>query len=327
MDFRTNIPVSTAAFRLSHADRHMVIGSCFAENIGNRFKEGGFNVTVNPFGVLYNPASISAAIRRLMSEDAFRRDELNYYDGLFHSFSHHSSFSDANADVALSRINSSFRKAVAALKHSTCLMLTFGTAWVYTLPETGQVVANCHKFPANRFQRSRLSVESIVADYSELINALLEKQPDLKLILTVSPIRHAKDGMHENTLSKSVLHLAIANLCDRFRQIVYYPSYELMMDDLRDYRFYGEDMLHPSSVAQEYIWNHFSDTFLSKASRDIAHQVQQIRKAMEHKPFHPEDEAYKRFAQKNIASIELLCLSVPGLDLKEERQFFEKIIN
>ena len=133
MDFRTNIPVSTAAFRLSHADRHMVIGSCFAENIGNRFKEGGFNVTVNPFGVLYNPASISAAIRRLMSEDAFRRDELNYYDGLFHSFSHHSSFSDANADVALSRINSSFRKAVAALKHSTCLMLTFGTACADTL--------------------------------------------------------------------------------------------------------------------------------------------------------------------------------------------------
>jgi hypothetical protein len=304
----------------------MVMGSCFAENIGSRLRESGFRVTVNPFGVLYNPASINYAIKRLIQANPYRQDELTSHDGLFHSFSHHGSFSDSSAEVAINRINGAFNKAQSALRETNRLMITFGTAWVYTLPETGQIVANCHKFPSGRFLRHRLSIDDIVKDYKALIGQLLSMNPGLKIILTVSPIRHMKDGVHENTLSKSVLHLATEALCDHFSEVVYYPSYELMMDDLRDYRFYAEDMLHPSQMAQDYIWDHFSETFLAKSSREMSRQVQQLRKAMEHKPFHPDEEAYKRFAQKNIASIELLCLSEPGLDLTVERHFFERII-
>jgi len=327
MDFRTKIPVSASRFQLSHHDRMMVFGSCFAENMGVRLKDSGFRIVTNPFGVLYNPSSIEMSIRRLMSAERFRPEELTELDGLYHSFSHHGSFSGANPVVALDAINQSFDFAVNALKETTCLIFTFGTSWVYALPENGQIVANCHKFPENRFKRFRLSVETIVNDYSCLFEDLLKEKPDLKIIITVSPIRHFRDGAHENTISKSALHLAVDEICERFQQVEYYPSYELMMDDLRDYRFYTDDMLHPSQVAQDYIWEHFAETFMSRSTRDIARQFQQIRKAMNHRPLYSDNEIYLRFARKNIASIELLALSVPELDLSEEKDFFEKIIN
>lgn len=327
MDFRTKIPLTNPGFLLSFADRLMVLGSCFSENIGSRLNEGGFRVMTNPFGVLYNPCSISSALRRLKKADLFHPSELTELDGLYHSFSHHGSFSGSDPMITLNRMNDTFNQAVSKLKETDCLMITFGTAWVYALPENGQIVANCHKFPANRFKRFRLTVEDIIEDYTGLFDVLFKNNPDLRIILTVSPIRHWKDGVHENTVSKSVLHLAVEALCDRFNNVVYYPSYELMMDDLRDYRFYDDDMLHPSQVAQDYIWEHFSETFLTKPSRDMARQVQQIRKAMNHRPLHDRDDAYVRFAQKNIASIEMLKIRVPELDLSEERTFFENILN
>jgi hypothetical protein len=327
MDFRTKIPFTNPGFLLSFADRMMVIGSCFAENIGTRLDDSGFRVMTNPFGVLYNPSSISMALRRLIKSEPFHASELTELDGLYHSFSHHGSFSDSDAVITLDHINESFSKAAYNFRETDCLMLTFGTAWVYALTESGQIVANCHKFPANSFNRLRLTVDDITLDYDELFEDLLKIKPDLRIILTVSPIRHLNDGVHENTLSKSVLHLAVENLCNRFENVVYYPSYELMMDDLRDYRFYDVDMLHPSSVAQDYIWEHFSETFLTKPSREMAKQVQQIRKAMNHKPLHDNDDAYVRFAQKNIASIEMLKIRVPEIDLKEEMTFFENILN
>jgi hypothetical protein len=327
MDFRTKIPVAKPAFLLSFADRVMVLGSCFAENIGSRLEESGFNSITNPFGVLYNPASISLSIRRMIRNEKFSISELSELDGLYHSFSHHGSFSGSNADNTLKNINNLFEKAVGNLKETNCLIITLGTAWVYALAENGRIVANCHKFPEDRFRRFRLSVEDIVEDYVDLFELLTGKNKDLNIILTVSPIRHLKDGIHENTLSKSVLHLAAEKLCGKFGNAVYYPSYEIMMDDLRDYRFYDEDMMHPSQVAQDYIWDHFSESFMTKSTREIARQVQQIRKAMNHKPLHGTDEPYLRFAQKNIASIEILKLNVPELNLSKEKAFFENILN
>lgn len=326
MDFRTPLPVQPSEFHLSHADRVMILGSCFAENIGLRLKESGFRVTINPFGVLYNPASVGMALNRLAMNYPFRDEELVEHDGFFHSFSHHSSFSGVDAQSTLQRINASFKQAVHDLQHVDCLILTFGTAWVYTLPSTDQIVANCHKLPEDSFLRRRLTVNEIEYFYIELLEMLFQEKPDLKVLFTVSPIRHLKDGLHENTLSKSTLHLAIDGLCESFDHVYYYPAYELMMDDLRDYRFYAEDMVHPSITAQRYIWDHFSDSCFSKPTKEIVRQVQQIRKAMEHKPFHPEDESYKRFAKKNIATIELLSVNAPELNLQEERAFFEKIL-
>jgi hypothetical protein len=326
MDFRTIVPVQNAPFTLSHADNVVVFGSCFAENIGLRMQESGFQVSLNPFGVLYNPASVGMALQRLWADQPFRDEELVEHEGFFHSFSHHSSFSGTDRKATLDRINEVFGSAVNDLREATCLLITFGTAWVYTLPSTDQIVANCHKLPENSFLRRRLSSDEIEYFYTELLEVLFEARPDLKVVFTVSPIRHLKDGMHENTLSKSTLHLAVEGLCDSFENVFYYPAYELMMDELRDYRFYADDMLHPSAVAQRYIWDHFSESYFSKATREIIRQVQQLRKAMMHRPFHPGDEAHIRFAKKNIAAIEMLAASVPELNLCEERAFFEHIL-
>lgn len=326
MDFRTTLPVHTSEFHLTHADQVMVLGSCFAENIGLQLKESGFRVSLNPFGVLYNPASVGMALHRLWLNQPFREEELVENDGFFHSFSHHSSFSGTDPKTTLDTINNSFRKAVEDLRNATCLIVTFGTSWVYTLPSTDQIVANCHKLPDDNFVRRRLTINEIEYFYMELLEMICQEKPDLKVLFTVSPIRHLKDGLHENTLSKSTLHLAIDGLSESFDNVYYFPAYELMMDDLRDYRFYAEDMVHPSVTAQRYIWDHFSETFFPKTTKEMVRQVQQIRKAMEHKPFHPEDESYKRFAKKNIASIEILSLNAPDLDLSEERAFFEKIL-
>lgn len=326
MDFRTTVPPQTSDFHLTHADKVMILGSCFSENIGLQLKESGFRVSLNPFGVLYNPASVGMALQRLWQNHPFREEELVEHDGLYHSFSHHGSFSGVDPKSTIENINASFKDAAKALQDVSCLMITFGTAWVYTLPSTDQIVANCHKLPEDSFMRRRLSVNEIEYFYIELLEMLFQEKPDLKVLFTVSPIRHMKDGFHENTLSKSTLHLAIEGLCESFDNVYYFPAYELLMDDLRDYRFYAEDMLHPSAIAQRYIWDHFSDSCFTKSTKEIVRQVQQIRKAMEHKPFHPEDEAYKRFAKKNIATIELLSLNAPELNLEEERAFFEKIL-
>jgi hypothetical protein len=327
MDFRTTVPVQSSDFRLTHADKVMILGSCFAENIGILLKDSGFRVSLNPFGVLYNPASVGMALHRLWQNQPFLEEELVEHDGLFHSFSHHGSFSGTDPKRTIERINESFRQAVDALQDATCLLITFGTAWVYTLPSTDQIVANCHKLPEDSFLRRRLTVNEIEYFYIDLLEMLFQAKPDLKVLFTVSPIRHLKDGMHENTLSKSTLHLAIEGLCESFENVHYFPAYELLMDDLRDYRFYAEDMVHPTVVAQRYIWDHFSESCFSKPTREVVRQVQQIRKAMEHRPFRPDDEAYKRFAKKYIATIELLSVNAPDLDLSEERSFFEKILD
>jgi len=327
MDFRTTLPVQTSDFHLTHSDKVMILGSCFAENMGLLLKESGFQVSLNPFGVLYNPASVGMALHRLWQNQPFRVEELVEHEGLFHSFSHHGSFSGADPKRTIEKINTSFKKAVVELQDASCLMITFGTSWVYTLPSTDQIVANCHKLPEDHFLRRRLTVNEIEYFFIELLEMLFQAKPDLKVLFTVSPIRHMKDGAHENTLSKSTLHLAIDGLRESFENVYYFPAYELMMDDLRDYRFYAEDMLHPSIVAQRYIWDHFSDTCFSKQTKEIVRQVQQIRKAMEHKPFRPDDEAYRRFAKKNIATLELLSVNAPELKLSEERAFFEKILD
>lgn len=326
MDFRTNITPETAPFSLTFADKLLVMGSCFAETMGQRLRESGFNSIQNPFGVVYNPASIVRSLIRLMRNEPFRAEELVLYDGLYHSFSHHGSFSGSNLEVVLEHINAAYWQAVSALKETNRLILTLGTSWVYTVKGSDEIVANCHKFPAGHFTHRRLSVEDIIDEFTYAFDWLFQLNPELRIVLTVSPIRHQKDGFHANNISKSILLLAVDELVACFPNVFYYPSYELMMDDLRDYRFYADDMLHPSPLASAYIWDHFLESFFSKQTREMAKQVQQIRKAMEHRPFHPDETAYKRFAQKNLAAIEGLILSEPALNLREEKAFFERII-
>lgn len=293
MDFRTTIPVQQSGQQIDHTHSLVFIGSCFAENIGERFQQLRFQTDINPFGVLYNPLAIAVALRRLISIKPYTEKDLFPHDGLWHSEAHHSRFSHKDSDICLEKINSQLVASSKNLRSADYLFITFGTAWVYEWARNGKVVANCHKLPGKHFIRRRLEVEEIVKEYNDLIAKLRTLNPRLKIVFTVSPIRHWKDGAHENSLSKSTLLLAIDNFKDY--DLLYFPAYEIVNDELRDYRFYASDMIHPSEVAIDYIWERIDEIFFSEKTHQFNDAIMQINKARNHRPFDPESEAHKRF--------------------------------
>ncbi|MDR2765178.1 MAG: GSCFA domain-containing protein [Tannerella sp.] len=304
----------------------MLLGSCFAENIGKRLTDGKFNVDVNPFGILYNPASTAEAIKRLLQPEVWSEKDLFFHEGLYHSWAHHSRFSAVTPAQSLHKINERLRAAAEHLRQTDWLLVTFGTAYVYRLKETGQVVANCHKLPDRMFVRERLSVSQIVETWEELLARLWRIRPAMKMLFTVSPVRHWKDGAHENQLSKSILLLAIEQLqAQHPQQVLYFPAYELMMDELRDYRFYAEDMLHPSEVAVQYLWERFAETWLDAAARETLEKVREIQQALNHRPLNPQNELYKQFLSQTLLKIERLCAKNPYLCLENEVEQLHEI--
>lgn len=319
MDFRTRVELPKKELDIKHSDRMLILGSCFAENIGNRLVDNKFRCNVNPFGILYNPMSILAALKRLCGGEDYKGEELFTYQGQWHSYMHHGSFSDASKEVCLENINSRLQQAFKELNSLNYLFVTFGTAYVYTLKENGVVVSNCHKVPERNFERSRLSVSEIVNEYTSYLNSLLKLNSQLKILFTVSPIRHAKDGMHGNQLSKATLLLAIDTLKVKFPEhVFYFPSYELMMDELRDYRFYADDMFHPSEVAVDYLWECFSSSYFSIDTLTIITEWGEIKKALSHKPFRPDSEEYIRFLSQIVLRINRLKEKCPYLDVEKE---------
>ncbi len=295
------------------------MGSCFVENIGQKLEENKFTVDINPFGTLYNPASIAKGLRILLRPERFTADDLFQHEGVYHSFTHHSRFSAPTEEECLERINSRLAESSDFLRKATRLIVTLGTAYAYRLKSDGQIVSNCHKLPEKMFDRQRLSVEEILADWKPLLLALWEQNPALKVLFTVSPIRHWKDGAHENQLSKATLLLAADALQKEYpEQIAYFPAYEILMDELRDYRFYAEDMLHPSPLAIDYIWRRFSENGLSAAALEVLKEWGDLQKAINHKPFRPESEAYKRFLHQTLIKMEQLYEKFPSFDIRKE---------
>ena len=307
MEFKTTIKIEKPSFQFSHAESILLMGSCFAENIGQELNKRFFSVDINPFGTLYNPSSIAKSLWILIEEKLFDERELFEHEGLFHSFMHHSRFSSVSAKESLSAINSRLTVSSQQIKTTERLILTFGTAWVYRLGSTKEVVANCHKLPEKIFTRSRLSVDEITDEWRDLLISLWKINPKLKVLFTVSPIRHWKDGANGNQLSKATLLLAIDKLCKSFpEQTEYFPSYEIMIDELRDYRFYASDMLHPSHVAIEYIWERFSESFIRKETINILKDLSEVQKAVDHRPFNPNSGQYKKFLLNTINKAELI---------------------
>lgn len=317
----TSVELPSGLPRLAHADRLMLLGSCFAAEMGERLQQAKFRCDVNPFGVLYNPLSIASALRRMEEGRDYGADELFFYRECWHSPMHHGDFSSPDAEEALRHINDRLRQAHDALLRLDCLLLTFGTAWVYASKETGRVVANCHKLPEANFTRRRLSVDEVVEEYRTLLDGLFRRNPKLKVLLTVSPIRHVRDGLHENQLSKATLLLAVDRLQALFPEhLFYFPAYELLLDELRDYRFYADDLVHPSAVAASYVWERFVQACLSPEALPIMKACEEIHKSLAHKPFHPEGEEYKRFLGQIVLKIERLNEKYPYLDFKNERE-------
>ena len=298
MKFRTELSGPAGDFKISHFDTIFMTGSCFVENISTKMTSAGFNIDVNPFGVTYNPLSLSQNLNRLMDNKLYTESELFRDKDLYHSFSHHSRFSGTNLSETLEKINSRLKYSSAFLQKSTLLIITFGTAFVYRLRTTGAVVSNCHKLPASLFIHERICLDDIVTEWNNLIERLKKRVPGIKILFTVSPLRYLKDGFYENQLSKATLLLAIEKIIQENPDTYYFPSYEIMMDDLRDYRFYAEDLIHPSQQAIDYIWEKFSEAYFDKETQKIVSEFKSIEQALNHKPFYPESEEYKNFIKK-----------------------------
>ena len=318
MQFKTTIDVPHSSFEISHAQKGMAIGSCFTTNIGNRLLAAKFPILVNPLGTVYNPVSIAQTIDLLLGEIPFDEQQIFFANDVWQSYYLHTSFSSVNKQEVLQSFNNVRNEFLKRFQSVDYLSLTLGTAWVYELNETKQIVNNCHKTPASQFTRKKLSVEECSSVLERAIQKLQKVNPNLHVIFTVSPIRHWKDGAHENQVSKATLFLAIDELQKTAKNICYFPAYELLMDDLRDYRFYDEDMLHPSATAVEYIWETFSKTYFSKETFDLISKFEAIQKAIEHRPFNAESKSYKTFIQNTFEDCEILSNKYPFLDFSQE---------
>jgi hypothetical protein len=283
------------------------------------FQVAKFDVCSNPFGVMFNPASIHSALHRISKCELFTGEDIRFDRNRYFSYDLHSLFNSISARYILQEANASVVESHLKLEDADLVIITFGTAWVYSLNESGKIVANCHKQPASNFTRHRLSVENIVEMYDELMRGVLA---DKQVIFTVSPVRHLGDGADENFLSKAILKVAVAEIVERFDNAHYFPAFEILNDDLRDYRFYAEDLSHPSMQAREYIRDKFFGALLDKTSLQLLPRIAKITSAAAHCPYEPNGEDYKKFCRKQIREID----SLPDIDFSEERSLFESFI-
>lgn len=305
MKFTTSINIKPNK-TIDHNSRIIMLGSCFAENIAKKLINCGFNVVMNPMGILYNPISIFSALKRIAEGREFTENELFQHNGLWTSFMHHGSFSHADKAKALQIMNERLREGHEQLKNATHLIITFGSAEVYE--RNGVVVSNCHKLPAREFTHRLLSVEEIVTSNVQLSTI----NPHLSTIFTISPVRYLGNGAHHGQINKATLLLATNQICQT-TTAEYFPSYEIMMDELRDYRYYAADMIHPSDVAVEYIYERFAETYLTNEAIRTAKDIEKIKKSLSHRPLHPDSEEYQIFKKKLSQQIDAIVKKYPNI--------------
>ena len=322
--FRTEVTVEPFQHKIEPHTKVMFVGSCFASNIGNKLNDCKFDASVNPFGVIYNPISVATTLTSIINNKKYTNSDLRYYNDLWLSFDHHSSFSNPDESTCLQHINKNCQSAHNYLNQCEFVFITFGSAWVYQLKETNQIVSNCHKYPANCFNRYMLNIDEIADTYTTLLKQLHEFNPNIKVIFTVSPVRHWKDGAHGNQISKSTLLMAIDSLCKLFEKCHYFPAYELLMDDLRDYRFYADDMLHPSPSAIEYVWQKFEQCFFSDNTLEYKKEMLNLTKALNHKATNVNSESHQIFLKNQLKKIENYILKYPHANFSEESTFVKK---
>lgn len=300
-NFRTQIPIEKYNFSIDYESKIFSIGSCFAENISKKLNYFKLKNKANPFGVLFHSLAIEKVLEKAVKNISFTEDDVFFKNELWHCFDVHSEFSSTDKTQFLEKLNQALSETRIALEKSTHIIVTLGTSWVYRYNQTNEIVANCHKVPQKEFTKELLSSEQITKSLERIISLFQDK----KIIFTISPVRHIKDGFFENNVSKSNLFVSVNNVQNN-SNVNYFPSYEIVMDELRDYRFFSEDMLHPNQIAIDYIWERFSVNYLSEDALEISKEIDSIQKALSHKPFNPNTEAHKKFVEATQKRMERL---------------------
>ena len=326
MKFRTEASFKPSEVKIHPKDKIMLLGSCFSDNIGKKLHKYKLNATYNPLGIVYNPYSLF----KLMSYYGIDGtpvilDELWHHNGIISHRDFHSNNNSLSGEEYIIKIEEKLDHFCDALLTTDWLFITFGTSWVYRHLKTDQIVSNCHKLPSSHFRKEILSIVDIIKYMDDHIHRLVLINPDIQIVLTVSPVRHLKDGMIENNVSKSRLIESTYRLTQLHPQVQYFPSYEIINDDLRDYRFYGEDLVHPSDIAIEYIWEKFIDYFFDSDSKALLKKIEKITNARSHRIFQPSRDALLHFTKRNLAILSELKKKAPYLDLSEELAYFNML--
>ncbi|MDR3285993.1 MAG: GSCFA domain-containing protein [Prevotellaceae bacterium] len=322
MNLQTEIDIKPFAQKLSHHNKILMLGSCFSNNIGERLLAAKFDICINPFGVIYNPASIANSVKLLIENTKIGEDNLLLHNGLYYNFAYHTSFSDIEKQNALSRMNAALQQGSYYIKNAETIIITFGTADAYKHKKRDEIVANCHKIPACEFEKITLTIDEIIEFTNETIKNIKAINGDANFIFTVSPIRHLSNGAHENQLSKARLLLAVDEICKAHDFCRYFPAYEIMTDELRDYRFYAYDLLHPSTLAIDCIWQKFNYAAISNESQKIIDEIKKISVAKAHKTFNPHTDEHRNFLKTYFEKTRQLQEKYPFLNLREELEYF-----
>ena len=317
MKFRTEITLGKYPAKIGYENRVLALGSCFADEMARRLAAAKFAVEANPTGVLFNPLSIAEAIRSYADPKEVGREELHDDGGRWFHFGFHGDFSAPTADEALARMNAARRAGAEALRRADRVLLTLGTAWVYE--REGRAVANCHRQPAREFVRRRMGVDEVVGTLERLVAGPLAGR---ETIVTVSPVRHLGDGLEGNAVSKATLRLAAEELAAGHASVHYFPAYEMLVDDLRDYRFYADDMVHPAPQAVTYVWEQFAEALLTDAARGRLAEVEAIAAAAAHRPRDPRGAAHRAFCLRQLERIAAL----PEVDFSTEAAYFRRCL-
>lgn len=324
MKLMLDVDIKPPSKKITYSDKIFLIGSCFTEHIGRRLEELKFPVIQNPNGILFDPVSVSKSLTSYIDIKKYRESDLFYLNELWQSWNHHSVFSGMNADNVLLNINLSQRNAHEQLKTATWLIITLGSSFSYQLTEDNQPVANCHRAPGQWFNKHMLSTKETVSALEESIQKLQAFNPCLKIIFTISPVRHIRDGVVENNRSKARLIEAVHQLIDKYEHAYYFPAYELVIDVLRDYRFYDADLVHPNYAATEFVFEKFEESFIDEDARVFMDEIRKISNGYKHKPFQPETQSHQSFLKSSFEKVKVLQEKLPQLDFSKELTYFSK---
>lgn len=331
MKFRYEFNIKSLPKAINHNHKIFLIGSCFTENIGEKLKKYKFSVLENPNGILFNPVSVSEALINIIENKQYVANDLFEYNEAWHSWQHHSRFSGITVEETLEKINQSTATAHQYLKQADYLLITLGSAWIYTLTNNannatvGTVAANNHKAPADWFERKLPDVAQIITVLVTMLNKLGSINPNIQVIFTISPVRHLREGAIENNRSKAALISAVHYLIDNLPKLYYFPAYELVIDDLRDYRFYAEDLVHPNYAATDYVWSKFVQSCMQKETIELMEIIKEINLAFQHKPFNAHSNQHTQFLATYFAKTKALTKKYANLDFDKELAYFKNL--